>query len=110
MGESLACGNLGLVGSRKGDAKTAKACLERHLKLAVALRDPKAQLDASEILGVVGEGGAVCLCAQPPPPLSSGSTGVGVGRGGGGGGSVSVWLGGLKLSKCMSYGEEDICM
>ena len=66
MGESLACGNLGLVGSRKGDAKTAKACLERHLKLAVALRDPKAQLDASEILGVWwekgGGGWAVCLC------------------------------------------------
>ena len=26
---------------------------ERHLKLAAALKDPKAQLDASEILGVL---------------------------------------------------------
>ena len=39
---------------RKGDGKTAKACMERHLKLAVALKDPKAQLDASEILGLLG--------------------------------------------------------
>lgn len=53
VGESLACGNLGVVGARKGDAKTAKACLERHLKLAAALKDPRAQLDASEILGVL---------------------------------------------------------
>lgn len=39
---------------RKSDAKTAKACMERHLKLAAALKDAKAQLDASEILGILG--------------------------------------------------------
>jgi hypothetical protein len=46
VGESLACGNLGIVGEMKGDLKTAKACMERHLKLAAALKDIKAQLDA----------------------------------------------------------------
>lgn len=58
VGESLACGNLGMVATRKGDRKTAKACLDRHLKLATALKDTKAQLDASEILGAIAnEGG-----------------------------------------------------
>ncbi len=38
VGESLACGNLGIIGSQKGDVKTAKACMERHLKLATALK------------------------------------------------------------------------
>jgi len=54
VGESLACGNLGHVAWRKSDAKTAKACMERHLKLAAALKDAKAQLDASEMLGLLG--------------------------------------------------------
>ncbi len=40
VGESLACGNLGIIGSQKGDVKTAKACMERHLKLATALKVP----------------------------------------------------------------------
>jgi len=51
VGESLACGNLGVIGARKGDHRTAKACMERHLKLATALKDIKAQLDANQYLG-----------------------------------------------------------
>mmetsp|Transcript_37243 Transcript_37243/g.117206 ORF Transcript_37243/g.117206 Transcript_37243/m.117206 type:complete len:405 (-) Transcript_37243:91-1305(-) len=51
VGESLACGNLGNVAERKGDMRTSKACLERHLKLSVALKDLKAQLDANLLLG-----------------------------------------------------------
>jgi len=51
VGESLACGNLGIIGCKRGDIKTAKACMERHLKLATALKDHKAQLDACLHLG-----------------------------------------------------------
>ena len=47
VGESLACGNLGNVAERKGDMRTSKACLERHLKLSVALKDLKAQVRRS---------------------------------------------------------------
>ena len=65
VGESLACGNLGMVATRKGDRKTAKACLDRHLKLATALKDTKAQLDASEILGAIAnEGGQFAEAAS----------------------------------------------
>uniref|UniRef100_A0A7S0ERI5 MalT-like TPR region domain-containing protein n=1 Tax=Hanusia phi TaxID=3032 RepID=A0A7S0ERI5_9CRYP len=51
VGESLACGNLGNVAERKGDMRTSKACMERHLKLSSALKDFKAQLDANLLLG-----------------------------------------------------------
>ncbi|KAJ1474617.1 hypothetical protein T484DRAFT_3248519 [Baffinella frigidus] len=61
VGESLACGNLGIVAGKMGDARTAKACMERHLKLAVALKDGKSQLEAYQVaLGLaVQRGGRV---------------------------------------------------
>mmetsp|Transcript_9530 Transcript_9530/g.21887 ORF Transcript_9530/g.21887 Transcript_9530/m.21887 type:complete len:448 (-) Transcript_9530:378-1721(-) len=51
VGESLACGNLGIIAQKKGDVRTAKACMERHLKLSTALKDVRAQLDACQHLG-----------------------------------------------------------
>lgn len=43
--------SLGISGSRKGDDTTARACLERHLKLSDSLQDKKGSSDACCELG-----------------------------------------------------------
>eukprot|EP00736_Rhodelphis_marinus_P011847 Rmarinus@m.736 len=45
-GESVACGNLAIAGLLNGDPVTAKACLERHVKLANMLSDTSIRGDA----------------------------------------------------------------
>mmetsp|Transcript_13700 Transcript_13700/g.40389 ORF Transcript_13700/g.40389 Transcript_13700/m.40389 type:complete len:255 (+) Transcript_13700:712-1476(+) len=53
-GESLACGNLGLIASAgEGDIPTAKACAERQLQLARTLNDNRGKGDAYRQLGVL---------------------------------------------------------
>jgi len=42
---------LGMSGSRKGDDVTARACLERHLKLSDTLDDKRGSADACRELG-----------------------------------------------------------
>ena len=51
--ESVACGNLGVIGSLKGDITTAKACMERHLQLTSTLNDARGQGDALRQLGAL---------------------------------------------------------
>ena len=53
-GESLACGNLGMIASAAdGDIPTAKACAERQLQLARTLNDNRGKGDAYRQLGVL---------------------------------------------------------
>jgi len=51
-GESLACGNLGMIASVE-DIPTAKACAERQLQLARTLNDTRGKGDAYRQLGVL---------------------------------------------------------
>jgi tetratricopeptide (TPR) repeat protein len=51
-GESLACGNLGMIASLD-DLPTAKACAERQLQLARTLNDSRGKGDAYRQLGVL---------------------------------------------------------
>jgi tetratricopeptide (TPR) repeat protein len=51
-GESLACGNLGMIASVE-DIPTAKACAERQLQLARTLNDNRGKGDAYRQLGVL---------------------------------------------------------
>lgn len=51
-GESLACGNLGMIAGGE-DIPTAKACAERQLQLARALNDNRGTSDAHRQLGTL---------------------------------------------------------
>lgn len=53
LGESIACGNLAIVGREAGDLETSKACLVRYLQLNETLGNPIAAADAHERLGTL---------------------------------------------------------
>eukprot|EP00741_Cyanophora_paradoxa_P006135 tig00000944_g5948.t1 len=56
LGEAVACGNLGA--SVRGDAGTARACLERHVRLGETLGDGRGQAEGMQRLGEIAlEGG-----------------------------------------------------
>lgn len=53
FGQSIAVGNLGMVGVRQGDLATAKACLDQHLALVRGLKDRAAESNACQQLGAL---------------------------------------------------------
>jgi tetratricopeptide (TPR) repeat protein len=51
QGEAVACGNLAIVSKQSGDLEAARACLDRYLQLAEALRDSVGAVEAHQRLG-----------------------------------------------------------